>query len=280
MSSLATDPTVLDQPTTGDAAASTIRGVATRWLGAEWDRAVGSILIAFGGIALLAGYRGVSTSPYIADQLAYLTSGGLGALALLALGSGSLVMSDLADESRKLDRIEDALTGADEHLAPSAAWAPIPGAFRRPFAMAAGGAAAGIVIVVVAYARAAGDPDPQPAIRALGLGVAGLIVTGASVISGLIAMSRIVKLRETRLLAPWLLAGLQARVEQASSQPAAVRGARAPVTTASSAAMVFVGDGLRRFHLPGCAAAAGAPGQVVARDAIDPSLDPCGLCEP
>jgi hypothetical protein len=81
------------------------------WLRAEWDRVLGFTLIAIGAVLLVLGYLGVSDSPYVAEQLAYIVSGGLGGLFLLGAGATLLILADLHDEWRKLDRVEAMLSG-------------------------------------------------------------------------------------------------------------------------------------------------------------------------
>jgi hypothetical protein len=76
------------------------------WLRAEWDRVTGFALIVLGAIVLYAGYDGVGSSGYVAEQLAYVVSGGLGGIFLLAVGATFLIRSDLHDHWRQLDRIE------------------------------------------------------------------------------------------------------------------------------------------------------------------------------
>jgi hypothetical protein len=81
------------------------------WLRAEWDRVLGFSLIALGAVLLVLGYLGVSGSPYVAEQLSYIVSGGLGGLFLLGAGATLLILADLHDEWRKLDRVEAMLSG-------------------------------------------------------------------------------------------------------------------------------------------------------------------------
>jgi hypothetical protein len=64
-----------------------------------------------GGLLLLVGYWGVSGSPFVAEQLSYIASGGLAGVSLVAIGVGLLISADLHDEWRKLDRIEAAILG-------------------------------------------------------------------------------------------------------------------------------------------------------------------------
>ena len=90
------------------------------WIRSEWDRVLGFGLIVAGAIALVLGYVGVSDSPYVAEELAYIVSGGIGGLFLLGVGASLLMSADLKDEWRKLDRIE-AILRKDE---PTPAAAP------------------------------------------------------------------------------------------------------------------------------------------------------------
>ena len=95
------------------------------WLRAEWDRVAGYTLIGFGALCLLLGYLGVSDSPYVAEGLSFVMSGGIGGLFLLGAGATLLVTADLHDGWRKLDRVEQAIreTGAIPTV-PTAA--PVP----------------------------------------------------------------------------------------------------------------------------------------------------------
>ena len=81
------------------------------WLRMEWDRVLGFALVVVGAIVLYAGYDGVGESAYVAEQIAYLVSGGLGGIFLLAVGATFLIRSDLHDHWRQLDRIESAIRG-------------------------------------------------------------------------------------------------------------------------------------------------------------------------
>ena len=81
------------------------------WLRSEWDRVAGWALVALGAVLLIIGWRGVADTAFVADELAFLASGGLGGVFCLGLGVGLLVSADLHDEWRKLDRIEAALRG-------------------------------------------------------------------------------------------------------------------------------------------------------------------------
>jgi hypothetical protein len=96
-------------------------GDIARWLRAEWDRVAGFGLIGLGALLLVLGYSGVSRSPYVAEQLAYVVSGGLGGLFCLGVGGVLLISADLHDEWRKLDRIEVALRQAASAAQPAAA---------------------------------------------------------------------------------------------------------------------------------------------------------------
>lgn len=82
------------------------------WLRAEWDRIFGFSLVVLGAVMVFAGYQGVSGSPFVADQLSYLMSGGIIGLFLLGTGATFILLADLHDEWRKLDRVETQLRRA------------------------------------------------------------------------------------------------------------------------------------------------------------------------
>ena len=69
----------------------------------------------------MLAWFGVSDSPYVAQQLSFITSGGIGGLFLLGSGATLLHVADVHDEWRKLDGIEQALRSGE----------PIPSEPRR-----------------------------------------------------------------------------------------------------------------------------------------------------
>ena len=79
------------------------------FLRAQWDRTMGVLSMAAGGVAILVGWVGVSGAVYPAEQLPYLISGGLGGLFLLGVGGTLWLSADLRDEWRHLDRLETAV---------------------------------------------------------------------------------------------------------------------------------------------------------------------------
>ncbi|HVW31031.1 MAG TPA: hypothetical protein VHL53_00705 [Acidimicrobiia bacterium] len=79
------------------------------WARAQWDRLAGWSLIGVGMVLVLLGARGAVGSAFLADQLAYLISGGVVGLACLTLGVGLLLSAGLHDEWRQLERIEATL---------------------------------------------------------------------------------------------------------------------------------------------------------------------------
>jgi hypothetical protein len=86
---------------------------AKSWLRAEWDRVTGYLLIGLGAVFLVLGYAGVSDTPYVAQELSYIMSGGIGGLFLLGAGATLLISADLHDDWRKLDRIEEAIRAGE-----------------------------------------------------------------------------------------------------------------------------------------------------------------------
>lgn len=101
-----------------------------RWAGKAVRPYTGWLVMALGAVFLLVGYLGVSREAEVAKQLPYLISGGLGGIALVALGAFFLGTQDLRRELSRLDRIERLvgdLHGALLEEAPPAAPDDVPG---------------------------------------------------------------------------------------------------------------------------------------------------------
>jgi hypothetical protein len=101
-----------------------------RLLQANPDRAVAVGLVVLGVVALIVGWFGISGTGLAAQQNPYLISGGLGGIALIAVGCTAWLSADLQDEWRRLDAVEDRLgelVGAANRPAPeSPARRPAP----------------------------------------------------------------------------------------------------------------------------------------------------------
>jgi hypothetical protein len=72
------------------------------WARTQWDRslAIGALFV--GLIALLVGWIGVSSTPYVAKQLPYVVSGGLLGVCLVGAAAAIWISADLRDEWREL----------------------------------------------------------------------------------------------------------------------------------------------------------------------------------
>lgn len=73
------------------------------------DRVAAWACLGLGALAMLVGWFGVSGTPFPAEQIPYIVSGGLGGLFLLGFGAVLWLSADLRDEWRKLDAIEEHL---------------------------------------------------------------------------------------------------------------------------------------------------------------------------
>lgn len=81
-------------------------GGMTTWLRAEWDRFLAWGLLATGAALLVIGAVRVADHRYLADQLSFIMSAGLGGLGCIGFGTGLLLSADLHDEWRRLDQLE------------------------------------------------------------------------------------------------------------------------------------------------------------------------------
>lgn len=123
---------------------------------AQWDRAFAAVATVAGLLFLLFGWVGVSGAEAVVKQLPYIVSGGLGGIALVAVGAALWVSSDLRDEWNEVRRLRLAVERL-EAAAPTAS----PGS---------NGVAEEIVTAApdrrspartVAAASGAGQPSPQ-----------------------------------------------------------------------------------------------------------------------
>lgn len=279
-------------------------------LQAQWDRALGIVLIAVGGIGLLLGYRGVSEAVFVGQQLAYVVSGGLGGLFLGAVGVSLLVSADLHDEWRKLDRIEAAIRGEGapdatevllsassaprEHenqdtrrslqvtafsrlslpeAAPGGAALAIDwqaGGIRRALAATGAAVAAAAGVLAIGWRDAATSTDAIDGFSGVGVAAAAL-ACGALLVSLYPVWLRSTTAKRKRaLLGGWLW-----QVEGADRQRQAAFSRR-PVDPDR----YLVAAGLHRFHVAGCPSLAGVAASSVAPADLDPGLQPCGICQP
>ena len=273
------------------------------WLRSEWDRVAGFALVGVGALFLLLGYLGVKNSPFVAEELAYIASGGLGGLFCLGIGVGLLLSADLHDEWRKLDRIESAMRGepladpttlydlTDEQVTRASGGGAQPVAvtmastagprvmalnwredgLRRALALSAAALLAPLAVMSVGWRTANHTTSLDTAARGVGIGVLGLV--GALAVVGLYTFwvrARTVS-RKHHLFGPQLLMGELA--ERVRHQP---RPVAATATVADTDVVVAAGS--RRFHRPGCPTLAGLETTTVDRHAVDPRLAPCGLC--
>lgn len=85
-----------------------------RWVNNMTRRAQGWALVGLGAIVLIVGYMGVARQALIAKQLPYLVSGGLGGLALVALGALFIVSADLRHDTRRLEALEGRMDRIEE----------------------------------------------------------------------------------------------------------------------------------------------------------------------
>jgi hypothetical protein len=275
------------------------------WLRAEWDRVLGFTLIALGAVLLVLGYLGVSDSPYVAEQLSYIVSGGLGGLFLLGAGATLLILADLHDEWRKLDRVEAMLsgeipfpirTGTNGVAAPST-----PAVSSTPAAPATAHASAGPAFMVESTVAGPGAARPGPTAAAvfrrerftLGIGIllAVAVLFGswakasgvdepkpalaavAVAVFGLVLValgavgSTLTVKRHVQLRKTRLFSPWLAPLEVAP-----------PVMPVAAGSLVMA-PGLTRYHRAECPSVAGLAVRRLERRNVPSGLEPCHLCD-
>ena len=101
-----------------------------KWIRTQWDRCGAWVCIIAGAGALVAGWIGVTSTAYPAEQLPYILSGGVGGIFLLGLGAMLWLSADLRDEWNKLDHIEQVVRDG-QPLAAAAEAEPKPNGAGR-----------------------------------------------------------------------------------------------------------------------------------------------------
>ncbi|MGH9000315.1 MAG: hypothetical protein ACRDY7_13105 [Acidimicrobiia bacterium] len=261
---------------------------ALRWLRLRWDRAAETALLVLSGAVLIATWRSVSRTPFVADQLSYLASGGVGGLFLLAVGLRLRITGDLRDEWHKLDRIEAALREAADGATSRPAKSHGQGATGGPVVVPAEedgdaahregqrvvsqrgavavSAAAAVTLALFAFGwwRAAHAGATSDAFAGFALAAGAGVLLTAELCAPTLLLRRRLGRRKARLLGPFLAVGV-ARPTAAAAGGSGDEG-------------FVVAPGLTRYHRPGCPAVAGLavtfsdPGRAAA------TLDPCELC--
>jgi hypothetical protein len=78
---------------------------ASEEAGWPWPRAarsLGTVLLIGGLAAVIGAYLGVRRAASLRDELAFVTTGGIGGIAALVLGAALLVVADLARSQRRI----------------------------------------------------------------------------------------------------------------------------------------------------------------------------------
>jgi hypothetical protein len=74
-----------------------------------WDRAAAVLCVVVAVVVLVSGWISLSAEAEAGDQIPYIMSGGIGGLFLLVIGATLWVSSDLRDEWRKLDALDQSV---------------------------------------------------------------------------------------------------------------------------------------------------------------------------
>jgi hypothetical protein len=85
-----------------------------KWCRLQWDRVLGAIAMVLGVLLLILGWIDVSGTEFVAKQIPYVVSAGLGGVVAVMLGGTLWLSADLRDEWRALDHVEDRLQEGDE----------------------------------------------------------------------------------------------------------------------------------------------------------------------
>jgi hypothetical protein len=244
----------------------------------EWDRALAGGL-AFASIVLaVATYRGVARTPFVADQLSYLASGGVGALLCAAAAITLYLSAEHHDEWRQLDRIEGLLRTAQASAAGdgdgrrtrtgdhSVVSEPRPSPRARDLATVAATATLAVVVVLVGWRTAAVTGDAGRAASGLRTSLLGaLALTAVCAAHASLARQRLLARRAA------LFDGVAPVADVRPWSPGV------PASSNGSNAWWSAG-GLSRFHDRSCPALVGLDARPIPSDTERTDLRPCDLC--
>jgi hypothetical protein len=266
------------------------------WLRAEWDRVLGFTFAILGALLLFLGYQGMKDTPFVADQLTYIATGGLGGLCCVAFGAAMLISADLHDEWRKLDRIEAAIRGdavctADQALdlvnnverLPAAPAETLPAGanravtlalafdwkrdgLRRYLLLAITMLVVPLFLMTAGWRTAAQTADFDRAATGVGVVMVGVMLTVA--IGGVYtaALRARVNRRQLNVLRPYVLRA------PGTERPSPVDA------LAVSDEDVLIANGSHRIHRAGCPALQGLTVAPARRSGLGPDSSVCGLC--
>jgi hypothetical protein len=210
---------------------ATLRGT----LRVESDRALAWTLVGVAPVALLWGWQHLAGSPFGAEEVAYLISGGLSALVLVIGGVAALITADLRDEHYKLERLETAVWGETQTAPPGRWWAVRLGAV---LVVALGFVAAG-------WWRAAGTGRLAVALDGLALAALGPLLAATGLAGHVVLARRDVVRRRNALL-------IHVRAAMGTCADEPDRGELRPE-------QLWTAAGLRRVHRRDCAATDAGP---------------------
>ncbi|GAA0621456.1 hypothetical protein GCM10009547_25220 [Sporichthya brevicatena] len=284
-------------------------------LKSQWDRIAAVVCVLLGVVLLIVGYQGIADSPYVAEELAYLISGGLGGVFLLGVGATLYISADMHDEWRKLDRIEEAILslrsdgGSDggpdrfDDLVEPVAEARASRHRAGSPANANGAVGAGVAQRSAQPREVLAMPREMLAhLRVGGLAIAfafaALMVaywqaantnearpaftataSAASVlaVAGVVGVIGMVGMRRRLMRRRNLLLG--GFLTRNQSQARATTATAGPVATRMPERLVVIPEG-RYAHVPTCAMVTGERTETVSSSALPEGIRPCAICTP
>jgi hypothetical protein len=238
------------------------------WLRAEWDRIAAGVLLIVGLVSIVVSYRGVADSLYVAQQLSYLSSGGIGGLLCVGSGAVLLIVSALRDEWSKVEGIESRL---HEGIVAAVGSGGTPRLRPRFVRIAPAG-----VLVAAAVAAVPVATGSRHTARALtpGTAMSGFFVSVTGTVLFSVAVSAVILGNRMHLAVRKRAVLSSTPLLVALSQGA---DGRNPSDAAAQREVVFVGQGMTRFHVAGCPTLNGKAVSTMTRRQVS-GLAPCGIC--
>jgi hypothetical protein len=225
----------------------------------QWDRTAAYSLIAVACTVFILGDIGLTHSPYGAEEVTYLISGGLGALVVLGMAVSLLLIADFRDHHLKLRRLNQAVRG--HPLANT-------GISRAITGLAVAVMAGGLALFGFGLRDASSTAHLDRALDGLALAGAAVGLSSAALTVAVVTLRRRISSDSATVL------------ERIAELAGISNLGIGPATTGPSEpdTALWTAPGLRRFHRPSCPALHSKTGEPHVVSGAAAGLEPCLLC--
>ena len=224
-----------------------------------------------GLLALVIGWVGVSGTRIISDQLAFIASGGMLGLALVALAGAAIVVDYLIEVESRLHALEARLRGTATDRAVAAGTDLIEVGRRKRLVLAAALAVGGLLAILAGWLGTSGTRDIADQLS--------FIASGGTIGVALVALAGVLVLADSMGAQQSVLDRLDSQVTEPLFSGSAVPSVDQDLSIPHEGPLVTVPGGTR-VHRSGCQLVLGKSVDAVPPGNLDAALQPCRVCTP